>query len=178
MSMSPMEPAFLVGVLTFHGHEEAERVVESLRGSDSLELVNDVSILEHRPDGRFSVHAYSTRPTEKQHVAVGAAVGGAVGALVLGPFGLLAGVLGGAGVGAAMGGDHRNELLLSDEFVQGLHEALPPGTSAVLIVGDKDPVEQVLGEMRSKGVVTAAEFSEPLSPAQSEALAKALAQGG
>jgi uncharacterized membrane protein len=178
MGMSPMEPAFLVGVLTFHAHDEAERVVESLRGSDSLSLVSDVSILEHRPDGRFSVHAYSNRPTEGQHVAVGAVVGGAVGALVLGPFGLLAGLLGGAGVGAAMGGDHPSELLLSDEFVQGLHDALPPGTSAVLVVGDKDPVDQVLGEMKSKGVVTAAEFSQPLTPAQSEALAKALAQGG
>ena len=178
MSDAPMGAAAVVAVLTFEGHEAAERVVEGVRHSGALGSVNDVSILEHHANGRFSVHAYSDRATEGQHVGAGAAVGAAVGALVLGPFGLLIGLAGGAGVGALAGGDHPHELLLPDDWVQSIRDALPLDSSALVIVGDPDPVDELTGHLRSQAV-SAAGFTHKLNETQSAALRGALeaAQG-
>ena len=67
---------------------------------------------------------------------------------------LLVGLVGGAGIGASMGGVHRHELLLSSEFIQSLHDALPPDSSALLVIGEADRVGQVIGQVRTEGVVS------------------------
>lgn len=175
MSNSPMSDIFEVGVVTFEGKDAAERLVESLRGT--VRSLNDVAILEHHPSGRFSVHTYSSEATVGHHAGVGALIGGLAGTLLLGPFGLLMGIAGGAGVGASLGGAHPHELLLSDAFVDKLKASLPPDSSAVLIMGEPDQVDSLMGEIKSSEAVTRAEFREPLNDAQVAAIHSALEKG-
>jgi uncharacterized membrane protein len=172
-----MSPAYEVGVLTFEGHESAERLVRSLREAGAVHQGTEIAILEHTPGGRFSVHSYEHGATVGSHVAGGAIVGGLLTALLLGPFGLVAGLVGGGLVGASMGGTHPHDLGMSPEFTSKLKEALPTDSSAVLIVGDPDEVKELMGHIRSTDDVTKLEIHEPLSQAQTEAIRKALDEG-
>jgi uncharacterized membrane protein len=177
--MTPaMSPGYAVGVVTFEGATAAEGVVKGLTQVGDLNMVNDMAVLEHHADGKFSVNTFSDRPSVGQHAATGAAIGVAAGALLFGPIGLLAGLAGGAGVGASMGGDHRHELLLSPEFIQSLHDALPPDSSALLVIGEPDPVGEVIAQVRSKDVVSRKEFTHALTEAQSKVIYDALEQAG
>ncbi len=169
-----MSPAYEVGVLTFEGHESAERLVRSLRAAGAVRKGTEVAILEHTSGGRFSVHSYEEEATVGQHVAGGAIVGGLLTSLLLGPFGLLAGVLGGGLVGASMGGSHPHELGMSEEFTSKLKAALPKDSSAVLVVGDPDEVSELVGRVRAADVVTKIEIHHPLTEAQTEAIRRAL----
>jgi uncharacterized membrane protein len=178
MAEGMMGPAFTVGVVTFEGEHRAGEVVEGLTKSGDLGLVNDISVLEHHADGKFSVNTYAARASQGAHIAGGALVGVAAGALLFGPFGLLLGLAGGAGVGASMGGDKRHELLLPDDFVKSIRDALPPSTSALLVIGDAEPVDQVIGHLRASGTVSKAEFTHALTPEQSKHIHDALEAAG
>jgi uncharacterized membrane protein len=171
-----MSPAFGVGVVTFQGATAAEGVASGLSKSGELSMVDDIALLEHHADGKFSVDTFSDRATQGHHVAGGAVIGVAAGALLFGPLGLLAGLAGGAAVGASMGGEHPHELLLPPEFVQSLRDALPPDSSALLVVGEPDPVGVVIGQVRAKGVVSRQEFTHALTEAQSKVIYDALEQ--
>jgi uncharacterized membrane protein len=92
---------------------------------------------------------------------------------------LVAGILGGAAVGASAGGANPHDLALSDDFVERLKAALPPDSSAVVIVGEPEGVGELMGEIRGAGgVVTKTELHEPLSDAQVAAIRSALEQAG
>jgi uncharacterized protein DUF1269 len=169
-----MSPAYEVGVLTFESHESAERLVRSLRQAGTVHKGIEVAILEHTDGGRFSVHSYEEEVTVGQHVAGGAILGGLLTSLLLGPFGLVAGLVGGGVVGASMGGSHPHELGMSPEFTTKLKAALPRDSSAVLIVGDPDEVNELIGHVRAADVVTKIEIHEPLTDAQTEAIRRAL----
>ncbi len=173
-----MGAAYEIGVITFSDPQAAERLVSSLRDRGAIGMTNEVGIVEHHPGGRFSVHSYSAQHTRGRNVAEGALVGALAGALVLGPFGLIAGIFGGGLVGGSLGGVPAHDLQLSDAFVDRLKEALPPGSSAVLVVGDPETVDQLVHEIHSVDAVTTAELREPLSDAQVEAVRAALAGGG
>ena len=169
-----MSPVFEVGVVAFPDVDAGERLVKGLREMGATKLVNDVSILEHHPDGRFSVHSYSEEKSKAEHVGTGAVVGSLVGALVLGPFGLLVGLLGGGAVGATMGGRDPHDLGLSDAFVKELRASLPPGSSAALIAGEPDRVEELLGHVRRSDTTVTKVLREPLTEAQAAAIRSAL----
>jgi uncharacterized membrane protein len=169
-----MSPAYEVGVLTFEGHGSAERLVRSLRQAGTVHKGTEVAILEHTEGGRFSVHSYEEEATVGQHVAGGAIVGGLLTSLLLGPFGLVAGLLGGGLVGASMGGSHPHELGMSPEFTSKLKAALPRDSSAVLVVGDPEEVSELMGHVRATDVVTKIEIHEPLTQSQTEAIRQAL----
>lgn len=172
-----MGAAYEIGVVTFQGSDAAERLVGSLRDAGAVGMTNEVGIVEHHASGRFGVHSYTTEHTRGRHVGEGAVVGAMAGALVLGPFGLVAGLLGGSLVGASLPGAKPHDLELSDAFVSRLKEALPNDSSAVLIVGEPETVEQLMGEIRSRGAVSTLELHEPLSDAQVEAVRTALEHG-
>ena len=89
-----MSPVFEVGVIAFADSESAERVVKGLREMGATHLVNDVSLLEHHKDGRFSVHAYSQETSRGAKMSAGAVIGTLAGALLLGPFGMVVGLVG------------------------------------------------------------------------------------
>jgi len=96
---SPMSAAYEVGVVTFEGYDAAEHLVESLRQRGAVGVTNEVAIVEHHASGRFSVHSYTAEHTRGRKAAEGAVVGALGGALLFGPFGLVAGLLGGGLVG-------------------------------------------------------------------------------
>jgi uncharacterized membrane protein len=171
---SPLGPAFEIGVVTFDGTDSAERLVASLRERGAVGDSNEVGLLEHHTSGRFSVHSYTPEATTGLHVGEGALIGALAGALVLGPFGLVAGMIGGGAVGLSMGGAKAHDLQLSGDFMARLKDALPPGSSAVLIVGEPEVVDQFMGEIRSSDAVAKVELREPLSQAQATAIREAI----
>jgi uncharacterized membrane protein len=178
--MSEMSSVFEVGFLSFSDEDAATALAEQLRAGGATHKVNDVSVLEHKASGKFSVHAYSDERTKGQGVAGGAVVGSLVGALLLGPFGLLAGLVGGAAVGATVQGRDPRDLELNDEFVAELRASLPPGSSGLLIVGEPEPVEELMGSVHASGVVVAKAIRHPLTDAQAAAINAAIVnqQGG
>jgi uncharacterized membrane protein len=171
-----MSPVFEVGVIAFADTESANRVVDGLRQMGATHLVNDVSLIEHHKDGRFSVHAYSQETSRGAKIGAGAVIGTLAGALLLGPFGMVMGLVGGGAVGASLGGRNPHDLGLSDAFVQELRDALPRGSSAVLIAGEPDRVDEMMGHVRTSGSVVAKELREPLTAEQSKAIREAIAQ--
>ena len=172
--MSVMGPAYEIGVVTFQGSTAAESLVASLRERGAVGTSNEVGIIEHHASGRYSVHSYTAEHTRGHHAGAGALVGALAGALLMGPFGLLAGLFGGGLVGASMGGAKAHDLELSDAFTRRLKEALPPDSSAVLVVGEPDTVEQLMGEIHSSDAVSTMELREPLTDAQVAAVQQAL----
>ncbi|MGZ5319295.1 MAG: DUF1269 domain-containing protein [Actinomycetota bacterium] len=169
-----MDAAYEVGVLTFEGKDRAESTMDALRRAAGGRPDVDVSVVEHHPNGRFGVHVYNPQPTKGSHMTEGAVVGAALGGLLLGPFGLAAGLLGGVGVGATMQGRKKDDLELSDDFVRELRAALPPDSSAVLIVGDPEVVHGLMGGVHADGVVSVLELHHPLTEAQAAVLNEAL----
>jgi uncharacterized membrane protein len=169
-----MSPVYEIGVITFADAAAAERLVSSLRDRGAVGMTNEVGIVEHHASGRFSVHSYTAQHTRGRNVAEGALVGALAGALVLGPFGLIAGIFGGGLVGASFGGAPAHDLQLGDAFVSQLKAALPPGSSAVLIVGEPETVDQLVHEIHSAAAVTSAELREPLTDVQVAAVREAL----
>jgi len=174
--VSAMSPVFEVGVVAFADTDAAGRVVDGLREMGAERLVNDISILEHHANGRFSVHAYSRETSRGAKMGAGAVVGTLAGALLLGPFGMILGLVGGGAVGASLGGRNPHDLGLSDAFVGELRESLPPGSSAVLIAGEPDQVDELMGHVRNTGAVIAKELREPLTDAQAKAMREAIEQ--
>ena len=174
--MAKMSSIFEVGVVAFADTDSAGRVVDGLVKMGATHLVNDVSILEHHANGRFSVHAYSKESSRGAKMGAGAVFGTLAGALVLGPFGMVVGLLGGGAVGASLGGRNAHDLGLSDAFVEELRASLPPGSSAVLIAGEPDQVEELMGHIRSTDAVVAKELREPLTDAQAKAMRDAIEQ--
>ena len=171
-----MSPVFEVGFLAFEGTEAADRVVGSLRKAGATHLVNDVAVLEHHASGKFSLHAYSDETTRGSKVVGGIAIGSLTGALLLGPLGFLAGALGGGLVGSTLGGRDPHDLGLSDEFMAGIREALPPDSSAVLVLGEPEVVRQLVGEVRSGDIAVRKEIRHPLTGEQAESIRTALEQ--
>ena len=171
---SSMSPAYEIGIVTFGDTDGARRLVDGLREAKKVGLTNEVGIVEHHGSGKFTVHGYTAEATKGQHAGGGAAIGAVAGALVLGPFGLLAGVIGGALVGYSMGGADPHDLQLSEDFLRRLEESLPPGSSAVLIVGEPEVVDQLIGEIHASDAVTKAELREPLTDAQAAAIRDAI----
>ena len=170
---SPLSPIFEVGVLTFGTADAADRVVDGLRERGATHLVNQVSTLEHHASGRFSVHSYTAQASRGAHVGMGVALGGLVG-MLFGPFGLLAGLIGGGAVGASMPGQSAHDLGLSDAFVERLKASLPPDSSAVLILGEPATVDELVGQVQAGDMVTADEFRQPLSEEQSRTIRDAI----
>jgi uncharacterized membrane protein len=173
---SAMSPAYEIGIVTFGDIDGARRVVEGLREAGAIGLTNEVGIVEHHGSGKFTVHGFTAEKTKGERAGEGAIVGALAGALVLGPFGLLGGLIGGALVGRSMGGADPHDLQLSDDFMRRLEEALPPGSSAVLIVGEPEVVDQLIGEIKATDAVTKAELREPLTDAQAARIREAIEQ--
>ena len=171
-----MSPIFEVGVVAFADPDAAGRVVDGLRQMGATRLVNDLSVMEHHANGRFSVHAYSEQTSRGAKMGAGAVVGTLAGALLLGPFGIVVGLVGGGAVGASLGGRNPHDLGLSETFVDELRASLPPGSSAVLIAGEPDQVDELMGHVRNTGAVVAKELREPLTDAQAKAMRDAIEQ--
>jgi uncharacterized membrane protein len=171
-----MQPVFEVGLLAFDGERSAERVLEAFRKRGAIgRLVPEFAVLEHHPSGKFSVHDYTAEATRGSRTGLGAAAGGLVG-MLFGPVGILAGVVGGGLVGHSMGGSNPKEVGISDEFLGTIEDALPPGSSALLVIGEGEAVGQMIGEVRSSDVIVRTEVRRPLSESQTKQVREAFAK--
>jgi uncharacterized membrane protein len=171
---SPMSLAFEVGFLAFDGVDAADRVIGGLRERGATHLVNDIAALEHHASGKFSLHAYSDESTRASKVAGGMAVGSLTAMLLLGPLGFLAGALGGGLVGWTLGGRDPHDIGLSEEFMRGIRDALPPDSSAVLVLGEPEVVGELVGEVRRGDIAVRTEIRHPLTDEQAAAIREAI----
>ena len=171
-----MQPVFEVGLLAFDGEHSAEGVLEAFRARGAIGgLVSEFAVLEHHPSGKFSVHDYTAEATRSSRTGLGAASGGLIG-LLFGPVGVLVGVVGGGLVGYSMGGSNPNEVGISDEWLRTIEDALPPGSSALLVIGEGEAVGQMVEEVRSSDVVVRTEVRRPLSESQTKQVREAFAK--
>ena len=79
-------------------------------------------------------------------------------------------------VGYSMGGSSPNEVGISDEFLCTIEDALPPGSSALLVIGDGETVGQLIAEVRSSDVVVRTEVRRPLSESQTQQVREAFSR--
>jgi len=174
--MGTMGPAFEIGVVTFTGsqgaHHAASGLIEHAEG-----ILTEVAVLEHEASDRFAIHSYASERTRGANAATGAVVGAFFGVL-LGPLGVVAGLAGGTAVGAAWGGRNPHDLTLSDAFVASLKAALPLDSSALLLMGDPEVVEQVTHEIHAADETSALVIREPLTTEQIAAIRDAISDAG
>ncbi len=143
----------------------------------------EVAFLEHHHKDRISllgtVAGHYVSADETDHLSQsGAAVGGVAGALLalpLGPAGWAAGFAAGGTIGASLGGD---ELGASEEteaepraLMDTLHDAVPKGSSAIVLLGEPADVDDMLAALGEKG---ASVVRRTLSDAELAAIEEAL----
>ena len=121
----------------YDGAHAAESALSALRADRDDEWLSEVSIIEHGSDGRYSVKAKNP-DLEKTHADSGAAIGGLTGLFIGaigGPLGLLLWSGLGAMTGAAIGAGRESAFL---PMVDELKAAIPPGASALILVGETE----------------------------------------
>jgi uncharacterized membrane protein len=115
-------------VVSFDSVDDARRALGSLRTAEHGGGIafEDTAIVSRDADGKTHVHNEVSGATE-----TGAAVGGAIGAIVTFAFPVV-GLAVGAAVGAAVGSFmHRG---VESSFVDEVKDSLPPGKSALFLV--------------------------------------------
>ena len=108
-------------------------------------------MLEHHKGTRYSMKATSPDYDEKDHVGAGIAIGGGTGLLlgmIAGPLGLIFwGTMGALTGGAA--GSHEPGAF--DPIVEEVKEALPHGTSALILVAEEPTAEKLASAVGNHG---------------------------
>lgn len=170
------EEGFQVGIVTFEGSGRARRLGDNLVQSGSLDQLDEVGIIEHHQGVGYKTHVLAVGATKGAHITGGALIGGLVGSF-LGPAGFAIGAAVGGATGAATGGRDPRKTSLSDEFIGRIKAALPEDTSAVLVIGPPETVEQTMGKIRSADAVSKGEIREALTDEQVASLRAALEAG-
>jgi uncharacterized membrane protein len=131
-------------VIAFDNMEEAEKVVDSMKGAQKHGFVNleDTAYVVKTEDGKVSVHN-AVDKTVKQGAVGGGLLGLFLGFLFMGPIGtMLVGAVGGALVGKlAKAG-------VSKSFIDDVSSELKPGTSAVFFIIRSADAAVALATMR------------------------------
>lgn len=134
--------------VAFDGTYTAERELSNLHVSRMDPWVSEVATLEHHNSGRYSMKATNPVYGDEDHVGAGLAIGGGTGlllGLIGGPLGMLfLGALGaaaGGAIGAATPGDGAGAL---EPLVDEVKDALPPGSSALILVAESPTAEQLV----------------------------------
>jgi uncharacterized membrane protein len=148
---------------------QARQVTETLGElvkEHSLE-VEDVVIVEHRPDGKIKLH----QPSMAGIGAAGGALwGGLIGLIFLMPlFGMAVGAASGAATGAL--GDRG----IDDDFMKQLGDKLPEGGAAVFVLVRQATADKVVPEVSKYGGHV---IQSSLSNEQETALQEALDRRG
>jgi uncharacterized membrane protein len=153
-------------VISFDSPDEAEKVLESLRGQTQYGNISfkDTAVVSKDADGKVHVDNQVSHGTMTA-TGVGALLGLLLGGLVF----PLAGVLIGAGGGALIG--RFMDLGVDGKFVKEVSESLQPGTSALFVLvhdANPDVVRAIFKDHPGKVLHT------NLSPEAEENLKKAL----
>jgi uncharacterized membrane protein len=142
-----------MAAVVFDKAHEAEKQLSALRASRQDAWLTDVAVLEHHTGGRYSVKATSPDYGEAAHTGAGIAIGGGTGLLlgmIAGPLGLIFWTTMGAITGGAVGSSGRAGAF--DPIVDQVKEALPHGSSALILVAENPTAEEFVsavgGEQR------------------------------
>ena len=130
-------------VLGFDTEEQALDALKSLRKleHDGRISFEDTAVVSHGLDGKFQVKNEASGTAE-----TGAAVGAIIGGLVTFMFpvaGIAVGAMVGGGIGALMGRG------VSGDFVKDVKEQLPPGKSALFLLVRGADADSALGVLRN-----------------------------
>ncbi len=119
-------------VLAFHDEAKAGAVLAELKALQGMGTITilDAAVLVRHADGRATLHETEDVDTTRGAL-FGALVGGLFGAWA-GPVGALAGAAAGAITGGVAA--HFIDVGLPDEFLRDVEAALPPNSSALLIL--------------------------------------------
>ena len=130
-------------VVAFDNETEAERVLDSLKGMESMDLVDlkNAAVIIRSSSGDVKIKETSDFDTKQG--ALGGAAAGAVLGLLGGGF-LRGAILGAAG-GAAAG--RFVDLGLEDDFLKEIGDNLEPNSSAIVALVDFEQVDQAMGEL-------------------------------
>ncbi len=133
-----------MAAIRYDGAHAAERALSDMRASRDDEWLEDVGVIEHGRDGRYSVKAKNPQ-VAKGKAGSGAAIGGLTGLFIGaigGPLGMLfwgtIGALTGGGVGASAESSFK-------PMVDALEDALAPDASMLVLVGETDTLDAFVG---------------------------------
>jgi uncharacterized membrane protein len=136
----------------------------ALTKSKELEL-EDLVVVEHRPDGKIKLHQPSTAAAG---AAGGALWGGLIGLIFLAPlFGMAIGAAAGAAGGAMA------DYGVDDNFMKDMGNKLEPGGAAVVALVRKVTADKVLPNLKHQGTVIQTSLDSEREQALKDALAAA-----
>ena len=130
-------------VVAFGNENEADQVLDSLKGLKKIDVVDLKSAAVIVRDSSGNVKIKETRDFDYKQGALGGAAAGAVIGLLRG--GLLRGALLGAAGGAAAG--KFIDLGLDDEFLEAVGADLEPNSSAIVALVDFEQVDLAMEEL-------------------------------
>jgi uncharacterized membrane protein len=145
----------------------AQKVVSNLGEAQKAHLIEleDVALVENRPDGKVKLHQASMAGAG---AAGGALWGGLIGMLFLAPLvGMAIGAASGAAAGAA------SDVGVDDKFMKDLGSKLEPGRAALIVLVRKMNVEKILSEISVPGEVVQTSLGNDDEDALRNALAVA-----
>ncbi len=142
MSNSKMPDHEMI-VIAFDNENEADKVLDSLKAMESMDVVDlkNGAVIVRSESGDVKINETSDFDTKQG--AIGGAAAGAVLGLLSG--GLLRGALLGAAGGAAAG--KFVDLGLEDDFLKEIGDNLGPGSSAVVALIDFEQVDRAMEEL-------------------------------
>ncbi len=130
-------------VVAFGNENEADQVLDSLKGLKDMDVVDLKSAAVIVRDSSGKVKIKETRDFDYKQGALGGAAAGAVLGLLGG--GLLRGALLGAAGGAAAG--KFIDLGLDDDFLKAVGDDLEPDSSAIVALVDFEQVDRAMEEL-------------------------------
>jgi uncharacterized membrane protein len=130
-------------VVAFDNENEADQVLNSLKGMQALDIVDLKNAAVIVRDSSGEVKIKETSDFDTKQGAIGGAAAGAVLGLLGGGFlrGALLGAAGGAAAGKFI------DLGLEDDLLKEIGDNLGPGTSAVVALVDFEQVDQAMEEL-------------------------------
>ena len=147
----------------FDGVDRAEETLDSLEEQLNQQAgavkIHNAAVLTKNDDGKGSARDIGDINVKKSRI-LGAVAGGVVG-LLAGPVGALIGAA--AGIGAGGFAAKKIDISFSNDFLTGLESHLQPGSSALIVVVDRERVDELSGLIAgAKGVILQQALSEEM----------------
>jgi uncharacterized membrane protein len=159
-----MSDLIAVGYDSLATAQEVAANVSQAQKAHDIEL-DDLVVVEHRPDGKIKLH----QPSAAGAGAVGGALwGGLIGLIFFVPlFGMALGAATGAAAGAM------SDYGIDDKFMKELGEATPPGGAAVIALVRSASLDKVLPQIKIPGTLIRSSLDNETEERLSAALAAA-----
>jgi uncharacterized membrane protein len=138
-----MMPEHEMIVVAFEDETEAEKVLDTLKGMEAINVVDIKNAAVIVRSGSDDVKIKETSDFDAKQGAIGGAVAGGVLGLLGGGFlkGAILGAAGGAAAGKFV------DLGLDDDFLKSVGESLGPNSSAIVAHVDFEQVDRAMEEL-------------------------------